>query len=399
VSRVIFKPLAPLASLRLTVLLMVLSIGLIFFGTLAQVDRGIWHVMDQYFRSVYVLVPLQIFVPRTQEVGGVIPWPGGATLGTLLLINLLAAHAVRFKLTWKRSGVLLIHASLILLIVGEGLTAILAVESQMPIYQGQTITWSHDIRKVELTIIDPTDENQDRVVVVPQHLLEKAANTGQQITDPQLPFEIRVDRYFANSVLTRAQPNDPIQAPARDGVMVKAMKTPRATGVGDQMVDIPSAHLRLSRKGQELGRFLVSVNLESDFFTPIMQEVEVDGVPWQIALRFHRYYKPYRMTLLEFRHDLYPGTQVPKNFSSDVRLVNEQVGDDREVKIYMNNPLRYRGETFFQSGYLPGNRGTILQVVNNPGWTMPYIACAIGSLGLVLQFGISLSSFLRRRAK
>ena len=33
----------------------------------------------------------------------------------------------------------------------------------------------------------------------------------------------------------------------------------------------------------------------------------------------------------------------------------------------MNNPLRYNGETFYQSSYLPGDGGTILQVVRNPG--------------------------------
>ncbi len=51
------------------------------------------------------------------------------------------------------------------------------------------------------------------------------------------------------------------------------------------------------------------------------------------------------------RADNYLGTQTPKNYSSDVRLVDKDRNIDREVKIWMNNPLRFAGETFYQSGY------------------------------------------------
>ena len=59
-----------LASLKLTVVLMALSIVLVFVGTLAQVDEGIWTVVEKYFRSAFVLVPLQLFFPRDWRVPG-----------------------------------------------------------------------------------------------------------------------------------------------------------------------------------------------------------------------------------------------------------------------------------------------------------------------------------------
>ncbi len=37
-------------------------------------------------------------------------------------------------------------------------------------------------------------------------------------------------------------------------------------------------------------------------------------------LRPARYYKPYSLTLQDFTHEVYPGTQIPKNFSSKVTL-------------------------------------------------------------------------------
>src|SRR5689334_13228688 len=107
------RALKALASLRLTVILFVLSILLVFCGTLAQVDAGIWTVVNHYFRAFYVWIPLQVFshfgavffrflgFPTDAHLSGGFPFPGGWTIGTLLLINLLAAHLIRFKLTWK----------------------------------------------------------------------------------------------------------------------------------------------------------------------------------------------------------------------------------------------------------------------------------------------------------
>src|SRR5438445_13176121 len=122
------------ASLRITVVLFSFSLALVFFGTLAQVDEGIWFVVGKYFRSAFVWVPFQIFFPRPTPdgggiaVGGAFPFPGGWLLGGILLVNLLADHAIRFKMTWKRSGILLIHAGLIVMMMSELITGLMAVE-------------------------------------------------------------------------------------------------------------------------------------------------------------------------------------------------------------------------------------------------------------------------------
>ena len=70
-------------SLRLTVVLLALSMLLVFAATLAQVDLGIWAVQQEYFRSFVAFWHIgPLFVPR----------PGGYLVGGMLLINLLAAH-------------------------------------------------------------------------------------------------------------------------------------------------------------------------------------------------------------------------------------------------------------------------------------------------------------------
>jgi hypothetical protein len=124
--------------------------------------------------------------------------------------------------------------------------------------------------------------------------------------------------------------------------------------------------------------------------------IEIDGRPWSIQLRLARHYKPYSLTLHDFTHETYPGTTIPKNFSSKVDLVDPENNESRPVLIFMNNPLRYLGDTYYQSGFEPDNSGTVLQVVRNPSYQAPYIACIIVSIGLIYQFSFHLTGFARR---
>ena len=130
---------------------------------------------------------------------------------------------------------------------------------------------------------------------------------------------------------------------------------------------------------------------------PCRRNFDLEGRHWSIQLRPARYYKPYSLTLQDFTHEVYPGTQIPKNFSSKVTLADpEHRRSPLRSLIYMNHPLRYHGDTYYQSGFEPDNSGTVLQVVRNPGYQAPYIACVIVSLGLIFQFTFHLTGFARR---
>jgi hypothetical protein len=65
----------------------------------------------------------------------------------------------------------------------------------------------------------------------------------------------------------------------------------------------------------------------------------------------------------------------------------------------MNHPLRYRGETFYQAGFQPDDSATILQVVHNPSFIAPYVACVIVAAGLLVQFGFHLVGFSRQQRR
>ena len=141
-----------------------------------------------------------------------------------------------------------------------------------------------------------------------------------------------------------------------------------------------------------LGTWLLSPQL------PAPQTLDYGGHSWRLALRAERAYKPFSLTLLKFTHDVYLGTDIPKNYSSRLRLTTPDGQEDREVLIYMNNPLRYAGLTFYQASFDPSNdHNTILQVVRNPGWLLPYVSCVMMTLGLVVQFGLHLLGFIHKR--
>ncbi|MCC5829404.1 MAG: cytochrome c biogenesis protein CcsA [Phycisphaeraceae bacterium] len=391
------KLLAPLASLHLTIGLMALAMVLIFIGTLAQVQLGIWETVDTYFRSPMVWIDPRIFVPPQLLTASIsIPFPGGMTIGGLLLINLLAAHAMRFKLSSRRIGVLILHAGLIVLLAGEFVTALKAEEGMMTIDVGSSSRYVEDIRTVELAVIDPSDPEVDQLVLVPEARIKRALKSGELITDEALPFDIRIDHWISNSRLLRADG----ATPADRGLGREAVPETLAPvrGVDGAQTDAPSAYVTLLRDGEPLGTWLLYVNLIR------AQEVKVDigddqTRQYGIALRYQRKYKPYTIHLLEFRHEQFVGTRIPRNFASRVRIEDPKRGVDREVMISMNNPLRYAGATFYQASYKPDDSGSVLQVVRNPGAILPYIACILVGGGMIYHFVLGLTTFLQRRTR
>jgi hypothetical protein len=454
--------LEPVASLRLTVILFSLSLFLVFAGTLAQAETGNLTIINQYFRSYFfVWIPWQVLVKFGQVflgispnayVGGAFPFPGGWMLGTLLMINLLAAHAVRFRFTWldllllpmfaaglvlmilseidlsapvlyyaglfamggalialipvhlKRSGVILIHLGLIVMMASEWVTGNFAAERSMILANGETVSFLDDNQACELAITRRTGPNSevDDVVVVPASLLRR----GGTVRDALLPFDITVEQYMTNSDLGRARPGVPTRATAGEGKRWVAVEKPEASGADmEQRKDIPSAYLTFKNKdtGASLGTYLVSLLFYSNFsnrqLPDVPQPVHVGDKEYEVILRAKRTYLPFSVRLIEFRHDRFQGVTTPKNFSSLVRLVDPRPDqrEDREFKIWMNHPLRHAGETFYQHQYLAGDSGTVLQVVRNPGAVMPYLACLMVALGMMIHFGFHLVNFLRRR--
>lgn len=536
--------LKPFASLRLTVVLFAMAIFIILAGTLAQVNKDIWVVIDEYFRTGFARIEFKIFFPPSffpnlnqENIPGFFYFPGGWLIGFLMGINLLAAHFIRFKvqakgnqkaigwaviaagllLTWiviasgsnkdgfqetpllswsalwtlievglgalvlggiwlffkiesfrkierwltmggavlfacllawflsqgdaarfsdssmrilwqlikatfagvvllagciilfkKRAGIVLLHGGIGLMMLSELMVGTMAVETQMTISEGETANFVHDIREIELAVIDETDPEQDQVTVIPKSIL--LTKQEEIVSDPKLPFDYELMKFYPNASLRRISslgPEEKKQAenPATTGIGKEWIALPTRSSAGtdsDGAVDTPAAYIKIIDKktNESLGIYLISLEMA---LQDIGEQVIVDEKPYQLYLRFKRIYKPYRVKLIDVRKDDYAGTSTVMNYSSDIELVDPTTNVDREIKIWMNNPLRYSGETFYQSGYhadpRTGKEMTTLSVVTNMGWMIPYVSCMIVAVGMLYHFMITLLRFLGHRER
>ncbi|HTY88018.1 MAG TPA: cytochrome c biogenesis protein ResB [Candidatus Acidoferrum sp.] len=369
------------SSLKLTVACLVLGCIIVFWGTIAQVHLGLFKAQNEFFRSFFVYW-------QPAGSGWHFPiFPGGYFIGTLLLLNLFVAHFRYYQPGRRKIGILLIHLGIVLLLLGQMLTDLLSRESMLHLRLGETKNYTEADRAFELAVLDTTRPDLNQVVAIPCSRLVRQG----QADIPGMPLQLRLKTFYANSALDQqSQPGfAPVKTTAGLGTDLWWRETPRETEMN--RVDMPSAVVEVVTPRGALGTFLVSAWLDQP------QAFSYDNRRYELRLRQERFYLPFSLHLIEFRHDKYPGTDIPKNFSSRVRLQNRATGEDREVRIFMNNPLRYGGETFYQASFDPDDQGSILQVVHNPSWLTPYLACVLVAVGLTIQFLSHLIPFLKRR--
>ena len=407
------------SSLRLTVILLAFGIVLVFIGTIAQADEGLYQAQERYFKHWWVwgITMFGYKIP--------LPLPGGYLLGTLLIINLIAAHIKRFQFTTKKLGIQLTHVGIILLLVGQLTTDLFSRETQLHLAEGESRSWSESGMDYELAFSTDVDGGNEQVVAIPQSIVARQG----EIRHEKLPFTVRVKSYWPNSdpsfrapMQENAPPlttngvarsfdfrqipvtysmdskNVPVAILEFDGASGPLGTWVAAAWSGDQTMAFAIRRSYFKQAGREMADNILSRLMETQF-------VEAGGKQYRFVLRPVRDYTPYSINLIKVTHSVYPGTEIPKDFRSRVRIQNPARGEDREVEVYMNSPLRYAGLTFYQHQMVGDQLATqfgetpssVLQVVRNPSWLTPYAGCAIVATGMIIQFMIHLVGFISRR--
>ncbi|HEY2410818.1 MAG TPA: cytochrome c biogenesis protein CcsA [Pirellulaceae bacterium] len=315
----------------------------------------------------------------------------------------------------KRGGMVLLHLGVGLLIFNELWVAMTARERQVFMQEGQTVDYLRDIRTVELAVVDRSDKETDEHVVVPRSMLLANYDTNQARQSAEkpleyidlklLPLKVAVVKYFDNAFTEDLKPGEKSLATAGRGAdeTLVERRTGKGTDTGGE-VDIAGAYVKfVDRDDHDVGTYLVSQLVDFQRSPDRFGEKLVAGdKKYDLFLRFKREYKPYTLNLLDVRKDDYVASNTPRNYSSDVKIHDPEVGVEETVHIKMNDPLRYRGDTFYQSNYSPpdgagSKEATTLQVVLNRGWMIPYVACMIVVIGMVAHFLISVTRFISRR--
>jgi hypothetical protein len=400
-------------SLKLTVVLLAFAIVLVFVGTLAQADEGLYGAQAHYFKQ-WVVIGAHLFGHKVPLI-----LPGGYLLGVLLLVNLIAAHIYRFELSRKKIGIQLAHAGVIVLLVGQLSTDMLAREMQMHFTEGETRSYSESATDYELIFIA-----DGLVTAIPEKLLK----AGDALKIENLPFTIRVKEHWRNSNLNFRAPMLQNGPPlTTNGVAQNFDFKPAEDVKTTDEKNVPTVVLEFLTPAGSLGSWVVSdwsgdpalvesvrngyMQMGGDLAQQIAgqltapQTIVVDGKTFTFTMRPARVRHSFALTLLKATHTTYPGTDIPKDFRSRVRIDNPQTGEKREVEISMNHPLRYGGYTYYQyqmdagqSAQMAGRApSSVLSVVRNPSWLTPYVGCAMVGAGLLIQFLYHLAGFVTKR--
>lgn len=374
--------LRPLASLRLTLVLLGLSIILVFWGTLAQASQGLYLATEAFFHSFFIRVQIG---ERQWPV-----FPAGYTLGLLLLANLLTIHLTRFQWHWRKLGIHLIHGGLILLLIGELASSVWQEDFMLRLDEGQIKNFAEAFREAELVLIDISDPDTEKVHAVRgRHLA-----AGRTFSFGSTGLNARLESFLPNAEirLRREVPEAaPTGATRGVGPQVAAFPQPRTTRLEER--DMAAAYVEITdQHGESLGTWFLSAGLV------IEQAFHHQGRDYIIGLRQRRTYFPFSLELLNFTHERHPGTDIPRTFSSELALSRpgSPESNGRRIVISMNQPFRDYGYTFYQSGFENEDQTSILQVVRNPSRWIPYVSCSLITFGLLFQFGLTLARSHRR---
>jgi hypothetical protein len=353
------------------------------------------------------VIPIKGQLPFTLR-GFPVPLPGGYLLGGLLLINLLASATFRYQLSWRHAGIWITHGGLALMLVSELVTDLTERESIMVIDEGQSVNYSKDFHLDEFVLIDESDPSADHVLSIPVDRLEPSGNKpadvptiNLELTDKRFPFILTVKDFYRNTDFKSPDEGEKsfeVSKPNNTKVKIAPI-VQQETFRADEM-NFRSAVVELRATGateKPIGEWLASSFFDIADYRP--QRFEHNGKTYRIEIRRKRYYYDFHIQLLDFRFLRYPGTDRPKDFSSDIKIDMPEE-PPRKTRIYMNHPLNLDGNTFFQAGFDSATeKQTRLQVVYNPGSWLPYIGVMLVGKGLTVQFLYHLFTFASRRRK
>lgn len=371
-----------LASNGLACMVLLLLFVLTLLGTLEEGRLGLFEVQKRYFSSLVLLHPLP---------GGLkLPLPGGALLMMILGVNLLLGGMMRVRRNWSSIGLFIVHGGIVLLLLGGLITHELATEGQMVLAPGETASHFESSQEWELAIVDTSHPDRDTEYLIPMKDFAGLSGGHSRSFQPEgLPFSLGLSGFSRNAAIL---PKDPAQTPPAeviDGFYVKDL------GSGSEPErNSPALYLTLEDKPGGPGRRQILWG-----FSPAPLNATFGGKTYELALRRTQWTLPFAVTLKKFIREFHPGTDIAKTYQSEV--VKTEGGNRQELSIRMNEPLRHKGYTLFQSSFFEnpktGEFSSILAVVKNPADQIPLYSCYMITLGLLLHFGVRLAGHLKSR--
>lgn len=268
-------------------------------------------------------------------------------LHILIGINLIAVFVYNKLWKSKKYHVLFLHASLVVILLGAGITRYFGFEGFMHIREGYS----------------------SNVIISYEEYINIRVSIDRNIYKSEFPvsFTAIKETHFNQKI--------PL---FDDNVEIKFISYMPAK---DQ-VSLPMLNLSVSYKGEtkELSLHQSFLEINEDNIVNIGNaEFEIIWGPKETPL-------PFALYLEDFELERYPGSMSPSSYSSDIIVKDSEMDVNMPFKIFMNNVLDYRGYRFFQSSYDKDEGGTILSVNKDPGKIPTYIGYAMLTIGFLWGF-------------
>ena len=347
---------------------------LVFFGTIAQKDIGLYASQMKYFSSFYFL-----FL-------GFIPLPGGRLVLLLMTVNLFSSMFKRNLWQLKKIGIIIVHLGGLLLLAGGGLTAYFSSEGNMVIAEGESSNYVDDYHNMELAFVNNSLKDSLEYTVVDESLLYEGSRFQIFDEGPEIYIISNIKNV---RIENRISPADSIYK----GLLEKFVllpKKPEPENTQNRPALIYKIQGTSNGSDGIYGLFL-GQGLNDPF--------KINDQIFHSEYRRERTYVPFNIELIDFEKIMHPGTNVAKSFSSDVNLIENDI--PRRTLIKMNEPLRHKGYTFFQASFIDDSdvETTVLATVKNYGRLFPYISSIIMSIGLLIHLLLMIPKMVRRKSK
>lgn len=325
---------------------------LLVIGTYLQKDLGLYTAQKMFFGSWIVWL-------------GPLPLPGG--YATLLVITLCLLSKFLFQSPWRagQAGIIVTHLSILVLLIGGGITAATQREGFLSIKEGQSGNTVSDYHARQILVL----KDGKQIAAVDFDALQK----GDVIAKDSLPFTAKIESLCRN---------------CRPG----PVKNPEGRHGLAEQINLQSAPEEKENEAN-LSGFMMSISgSKQDGMYAAMEEIphKPEIGAYSFAIQRTQHVLPFEIELKDFKRNLHPGTDVASGFSSNI-IVKDN-GVEWPAVISMNEPLRYKGYTFYQASFSirPDGEFSVLSVVQNKGRVFPYIAGALLMFGLILHIVLRL---------
>lgn len=359
-----------------TILLLILGL-LTWFATLEQIDNGLHQTLRKYFdwRSPFL-------VPEVNGKTVPLPLPGGYWVCALLFINMLLGGIIRIRKGWKHVGNLIAHFGILMMLVAAGVAHHFEERGNMAIHQGTESNTAENYFEYVVEVAEIKNGNPAHIHVIRGDDLTDLTDGNSRIFRlPDFPFDLKIAGYLVNTLpVARTERAPSSNEPVVDGYYLMS----RDEEVNAE-ANTAGCYVRtLFRDGTEDQNFI----LAAASFHPFT--IRYNGRIFTVDMRKRLWPMPFTVSLNKFTAAFHPGTRRPAKFVSEVTRIEESGNAD--VTIQMNEPMRYKGLTFFQASYGPQGAGpgdrmySVFEVVRNPADKWPEWSLYIVALGMLITF-------------